>query len=390
MKMRITKRIVAAVLVICSMASMMTVLAAGPTCHIQVSITDSAGDHVVRDTSGKYLTEGSPLAAEVVTLIQKNYDELEIFRSPGMKHIMDNGLKAFADSDARKWTEYLNRYFRGVNSDLKTLLADKAVTLGALEPRKHYTVAFVNDVPGDRTYGTTYTATITLYQDGQFDADPGANGLSELLITDEHIAYMQGDSAGRFRPQDHITRAEAAQIYYNLLKNKNVTGASSFKDVPANAWYAAAVNAIAALGIIKGDGKGFFRPEAEITRAEFVAIGARFAKAVEGKSTFSDLGGAAWAEDEIATAVGYGWVEGYGNGLFRPTNAITRAEAAAVIARMLEREPDAAYIDAGAGSLKSFPDVTAGSWYYYTVMEAANGHLHGYTTGGDEIWTGLK
>jgi len=390
LKMRIMKRIVVALMVIGILAAMVTALAAGSTCCIQVSITDSTKGYVVSDTSSRYLTGASPLAAEVVALIQKNYDELAIFRSSGMKRIMDYGIDAFANADARNWTDYLDRYFEDVNSDLKTLLADKTVTLAALEPRKHYTVSFVNDVHDDCTYGTTYTVTITLYQDGQFDADPRANGLSELLITDEHIAFMQGDSAGAFRPQDHITRAEAAQIYYNLLKDKNVTGTVSFEDVPADAWYATAVNAIAGLNIIEGDGKGAFRPQDEITRAEFVAIGARFAKAVEGKSTFSDLAGAAWAEDEIATAVGYGWVEGYGEGSFKPENSITRAEAATVISRMLEREPDAAYIDANANSLKSFPDVTAGNWYYYTVMEAANGHLHGYTTGGDEIWTELK
>ena len=176
MKTNILKRMLAVVMVVCMVVPMLTALAAEKTtCSIVVSITDSQKGRVLTDTSSKYLTGASPLAAEVVTLIEKNYDDLEVFRSPGMKRIMDYGLRAFANSDAQKWTDYLERYYKDVNSDLKTLLADKTVSLSALEPRKHYSVEFTNDVRGDRTYGVTYTVTVTRYLDGQVDADPTAN-----------------------------------------------------------------------------------------------------------------------------------------------------------------------------------------------------------------------
>ena len=272
----------------------------------------------------------------------------------------------------------------------KKLMANKALTVGDLTQRKHYSLTFVNNVRGDRTYTTSYTISVTVYKPGHVDADPVANGLSKLLLTEDHIAYMSGDENGNFDATRPVTRKETAQIFYNLLRNKEVETTTTFPDVPADAPYAQAVNAMAALGILKGDGQGNFRPDDTITRAEFVSVAARMATAVEGTHSFTDLAPAAWAEKDICTAVAYGWIDGYADGTFRPMDPIDRAQVAAVVNRMLQRQPDQAYLAAHPDTVKGFADMTKWHWYYYTVLEATNGHTFERAASDDEVWTGLK
>ena len=69
-----------------------------------------------------------------------------------------------------------------------------------------------------------------------------------------------------------MTRAEVAQMFYNLLLDQDVEITKTFDDVPANAWYAKAVNTLASLDIISGVGDNKFEPERSITRVEFTAM----------------------------------------------------------------------------------------------------------------------
>lgn len=174
-----------------------------------------------------------------------------------------------------------------------------------------------------------------------------------------------------------MTRAEVAQMFYNLLRSKNVSGGETFSDVPADAWYATAVRALSGLGAIKGYGDGTYAPAKAITRAEFVTIAARFADRTTGTVTFSDVSESHWAYDTIGQAAYYGWVQGNEAGGFRPDAPITRAEAVRIVNTMLGRGGDKSYIDAHSAALRQFPDVGPGHWAYYEIAEAAN--AHGYT-----------
>lgn len=215
--------------------------------------------------------------------------------------------------------------------------------------------------------------------------DPSSNGVSDLLITDRHIVYMQGDNMGLFRPTANMTRAEAVQVFYNLLRDKNVSGGPEFHDVPADAWYAPAVRVLSGLGIVKGVGDGAFAPNQTITRAEFVAIASRFADRTAGSATFPDVPADHWAYDSIGQAVYYGWVRGNDDGTFRPGNPISRAEAVRIVNVMLGRSGDRSYIDANAAALRLFPDVAPGYWAYYEIAEAANAHEFAESSS-VEIW----
>lgn len=219
---------------------------------------------------------------------------------------------------------------------------------------------------------------------------PAGSGVSAWLETSGHPAYLSGYEDGSFAPDSGMTRAEAAQMFYNLLLDKDVPVTAAFSDVPADAWYADAVNALASLGILQGVGEGVFAPAQPITRAEFAAVAMRFAGSrPAGANVFSDVGAGDWFYGDVTSAAALGWINGYEDGSFRPGNSISRAEVAAVVNRMLGRSPDRQFIDANPGSLLLFKDVAPGHWAYYQIAEAANAHDY-LLSGGAESWTGLK
>lgn len=202
--------------------------------------------------------------------------------------------------------------------------------------------------------------------------DPDQTGISDYLITGEKIAYMQGKDDGLFHPQASITRAEVATVFYRLLKDVDVAAVAPFEDVADDAWYADAVNTLAALGIVKGMSADTFAPDQPITRAQFVAICARFARTGSGDRTFEDVPADHWAADYISTAASYGWVNGISDTEFAPDRAITRAEAAAMVNRVLSRIPDRGYIDSQP---QRYADVEKLNWAWYDISEAFFGEL---------------
>lgn len=98
------------------------------------------------------------------------------------------------------------------------------------------------------------------------------------LNTTDHFAYIVGYGNGEVRPQNNITRAEVATIFFRLLtddvRDENLTKTNRYSDVAATSWYNTAVSTLSSMGIITGYPDGTFRPNAAITRAEFAAIAA--------------------------------------------------------------------------------------------------------------------
>lgn len=206
-------------------------------------------------------------------------------------------------------------------------------------------------------------------------ADPEKTGVAGLLETVKHDAYLHGYGNGEFGPNNNMTRAEAAQMFYNLLREKNVTVTVRFTDVPDDAWYATAVNTLASLGILKGVGEDKYDPTRAISRAEFAAIATRFAKVnLEGSTPFDDVSDADWYYNAVLTAVNYGWINGYGDNTFRPYNTVTRAEVTTIVNRMLARRADKDFVADHINNMRTFNDVDSSFWAYHYIMEATNGH----------------
>lgn len=219
--------------------------------------------------------------------------------------------------------------------------------------------------------------------------DPDETGVSAWLNTKDHKSYLDGYPDGTFKPGQNMTRAEAAQMFYNLLLDQDVAITASFADVAADAWYAKAVNTLATIGMINGVSDDRYEPERSITRAEFTAIAMRFAKLpTGGENIFSDVTESDWFYDVVVGSIQYGWINGYSDGTFRPNATITRAEVTAITNRMLGRSADTAYVDGHVGELRLFPDVEKGYWAYYPIVEATNAHDY-QKNGANEQWTAL-
>ncbi len=85
---------------------------------------------------------------------------------------------------------------------------------------------------------------------------------------------LTGDSDGKFHPERTVTRAEAAAMLIRTLGVTQADGTDSgYTDVPASAWYASVVQTARECGIVSPDTR--FRPEALVTREEFVVMAAR-------------------------------------------------------------------------------------------------------------------
>lgn len=213
-----------------------------------------------------------------------------------------------------------------------------------------------------------------------------------LLDMTSHKAYVSGCTATTFAPTGTLTRAEAAQMLYELMAEQAHKqydcSSNGFRDVPAGQWYTTAVSTLANAGAINGCGDGTFHPDQAISRAQFVTILAGiYGVNASGGMPFSDVG-RSWYYDAVATAYANGWVSGFTDGTFHPNQTITRAEAVSILNRVLGRSCDLTFVQANAQTALHFTDVPANAWYYADVIEASVGHT--YTElAGIERWTAL-
>ena len=218
-----------------------------------------------------------------------------------------------------------------------------------------------------------------------------ASIVPDMLNGDDHFAYVIGCSDGLVRPTANISRAEVATIFFRLLKDdirdENLTSYNIFDDVTEGMWCNKSISTMAKLGIVKGRSTNRFDPNANITRAEFAAICARFDTGLtNGDSNFTDISGH-WAEAEIKRAASLGWIRGCTDGSFCPDTYITRAEAMTminrVLCRILENEDDLLH------GMNVWPDNQPGAWYYLAVQEATNSHDFKHKGEIYETWTQL-
>ena len=214
------------------------------------------------------------------------------------------------------------------------------------------------------------------------------------LNTEDHYAYIVGYEDGSVQPEGDITRAEVATIFFRLLtdesRNEYWSQTNPYSDVSADDWFNNAVSTLTNAGVLDGYEDGTFKPNGNITRAEFATITARFFEATyDGENLFPDIEGH-WAQDYINEAANAGIVNGYEDGTFRPQQYITRAEAVTMVNRTIERHPDADHL---LDDMITWPDNPETAWYYEQIQEATNSHEYTMNTDDEqnpyEIWTKL-
>ena len=202
--------------------------------------------------------------------------------------------------------------------------------------------------------------------------NPGSN---EAMLTDAHIWYIRGYTDNTIRPDHTITRAETAMVFFRLLDPRlkaAAPAAMAFSDVPADEWYGLAVDTLASHGILSGYTDGSFKPDRPITRSELAAVVSRFDSLAEtSDNPFNDLDADSWAYAYILSAAKKGWFVGYSDGRFRPDADITRAEFVAVANRVLGRHLELEDIP---GGVHKFDDLDRSHWSYTDFMEAVYTH----------------
>lgn len=170
----------------------------------------------------------------------------------------------------------------------------------------------------------------------QMSSEQGFYGLVSALraATGKNSLYRMSDAISTGEDASAVKKGEG-------LKGKNadvnampITAAGTTFDDITNSENRAAIEALAARGIINGKENGLFDPDATMTRAEFAAIVTRgLGLTAKDTGVFTDVASRAWYAGYIGTANKYGIVNGVGNRLFDPNGTITRQEAAAMVAR---------------------------------------------------------
>jgi hypothetical protein len=161
-------------------------------------------------------------------------------------------------------------------------------------------------------------------------------------------------------------------------RDVNKTQTNPYPDVSYGSWYNTAVSVIHKIGAMSGYPDGTFRPDSAITRAEVATLIARFArlmgKEAEDSLVFSDIAGH-WANSDIRYAAALGWVNGYPDGTFKPNQNITRAEFITLVNRILERVPETTSDLLGSEMIRFADNADPNAWYYIAVQEATNSHI---------------
>ncbi|MFM9413539.1 SHIRT domain-containing protein [Peptococcus simiae] len=198
----------------------------------------------------------------------------------------------------------------------------------------------------------------------------------DLSNKEDHWAYMFGYPDGTFRPNRGMTRAEVTAMFARLLKTYpqvRVTYQLPYSDVTQDDWYYEAVGFMTENKMIVGYEDGTFRPNAFITRAEFVAMASRLGALLDRDgNNFTDVAGH-WAIKSINSAAAHGWVAGYEDGSFKPDQYITRAEVVTVTNRMLNRYADQDFVRKHKAQGLDFKDLDESHWAYFNIMEATHG-----------------
>ena len=216
--------------------------------------------------------------------------------------------------------------------------------------------------------------------------------LAAGLDSIDHFAYMFGYEDNTVRPKNRISREEVSTIFYRLLtdefRDRIITLDQKFPDVKNTRWSNKPIATLANGKIIGGYPDASFKPGSSITRAEFAAIVSRFDNlSYQGEDKFSDIKGH-WAVETINAAAERGWIGGYPDGTFRPNEYITRAEATALINKVLNRKVSEEGLLENA---RYWKDNSRDAWYYEDVIEATNSHDYERDEAtGIEKWTEIK
>ncbi|MEO3945514.1 5'-nucleotidase C-terminal domain-containing protein [Gorillibacterium sp. CAU 1737] len=242
-------------------------------------------------------------------------------------------------TELTRFNQYVERALKasGTSGSLAVVRAElKANGTLTLEP-----VPFRTENGLIRIYSRSNSTYLALQSSASFSDLTGHWSKSEVESLAARL-IVQGKSSTSFDPNAALTRAEFSAMLVRAFGLTASGEAPRFSDVAASDWYSASVQATAEAGIVSGYENGTFRPNARISRAEMATMTHRaMALAVysgKASSTSFQDGAAipAWASDAVKELSALGLVKGDTEARFRPQATATRAEAAALVKRMLD------------------------------------------------------
>jgi N-acetylmuramoyl-L-alanine amidase len=151
--------------------------------------------------------------------------------------------------------------------------------------------------------------------------------------------YVSGYSDGTFKPDNSITRAEFITII-NKIFSYTQEADISFTDVKSSDWYYKEVRKAVSKGYVTGYSDNTFKPTNPVTREEAAVIVSRVkglkANSTSNLSKFKDAQDiSSWAKEYVDAVVAAGYITGYEDSTFKPKNNVTRAEAVVILSRAL-------------------------------------------------------
>ncbi len=190
----------------------------------------------------------------------------------------------------------------------------------------------------------------------------------------DHLSYIKGYTDSTVKPENNLTREEAAMVLYRLMapeyRRELEYRENDFIDVDENRWSDKPISILAKAGMLTGYKDGSFKPTNEITRAELATMIAKLTDVIVLETKFEDIKGH-WAEDYINSVQKTGWIQGYEDNTFRPNELIKRSEFVSIINNVLFRKVDKENI---LPDVKRFKDLEQNRWFYEGMVEAINGH----------------
>lgn len=392
-------RTLALMLVLCTLLSQ-TALAA-TTYYVDVTITGPDADGVERTlsaSSSRYGTMSTPLAAELASVVDSAYHEMEtVFSGTGLRNIVDTGAQAFQEGESA-WNLYVEKYYDSVDSSFKDTLKSLSSTFANL------TVDRVNRVTY-RDNGRLYTVTVTLRG---YTTGSGSSSSNTPVAPDGHKIVVEPVPNNTLRADKNtLPKGETAVIRDSAASNGYVLSDLAVKDVSGNdipvrrqsdGVYAfimpessVSVRAVMVadpdmtgiskqlntdqdIAYMQGMTDGRFYPASSVTRGQVAQIFYRLLKEqkVSSKSTFTDVPDTLWCAEAVNALASLGIVEGVGNGKFAPNQSITRAEFVTICARFTQV----------SASGETFTDVPASHWAFDAISTAASfGWVNGVGNG---------
>lgn len=194
-----------------------------------------------------------------------------------------------------------------------------------------------------------------------------------VINTEYTKPYASGYDDGSFLPNNNITRGELAAMIARLSYGDNLPDGmyqASFPDVDSDAWFNKYIGYLEDKDVLSGYEDGTFRPMDTITRGEISAVIARAQRydLISYNGIFTDVTENDWAKDYIETLADKNIVSGYEDGTFGPYSPLTRAEAVAIINRVLvESTPIVTFT----------PNDIAGHWAEADILLAVNERMVG-------------